>query len=123
MWSCGCVLGELFTGLPIFEENGEDGILIKIFSILGKTGEDSLIDRKSLKNPNACECLDMTNHKLLTVLQLKNRGCNSTLTEQGIDLLKRLLCLNSNVRASSSEALQHSWFQEKPFPKINLMIT
>ena len=45
MWSCGCVLGELASGDPLFKANTEYGMLIAIFRLLGTPGADSELAR------------------------------------------------------------------------------
>jgi serine/threonine protein kinase len=56
---------------------------------------------------------------------LNNTFSNAgVLSEQGFDLLSRLLSFNPKKRITAAEALSHPWFKESPLPqKISMMPT
>jgi len=102
IWSCGCILAELYLRKPLFPGQYEIDQLGKIFGILGTPTEaewpkDSSVLREAF-SPRNC------------------RGLESLFPDiepQALDLLKRMLEINQGIRVSASEALWHQWFVDR----------
>jgi len=99
---------------------GEKEILTQIFSILGNPNEDRLPGWTNSKNYKAFKYSEDNKCKLRKIFPAHYFDSRATLSNQGIDLLERLLYINPVMRISASESLQHPWFQEYPLPKINV---
>lgn len=39
MWSFGCIVAELYTGLPLFPEENEHDVLARMTTLLGSPGK------------------------------------------------------------------------------------
>ncbi|KAF8476074.1 kinase-like domain-containing protein [Kalaharituber pfeilii] len=112
LWSIGCIFGELLSKEPILKGTNEIDQISKIFGLLGVPTETSwpgyrrLPYAKSLTFPKTAKT---TGSLLRTRFPL--------LTNQGIDLLSRLLTLDPEQRITAEEVLQHPYFKEDPKPK------
>lgn len=99
VWSCGCILAELYKRKPIFCGHSEADQLRKIFEIMGPPREDEWPDvplpwvsfRYSKKIP------------LDTVVP--------ELDSAGKDLLEKMLIFDPLKRISAKESLAHAYFR------------
>ncbi|CAN1853426.1 Cell division control protein 2 homolog A [Linum perenne] len=106
VWSVGCIFAEMVNQHPLFPGDSEIDELFKIFRIMGTPNEDiwpgvtSLPDFKSSfpKWPSK---------DLATVVQ--------TLDLAGIDLLRKMLCLDPSKRITARTALEHEYFKDVGF--------
>ncbi|EMD41778.1 hypothetical protein CERSUDRAFT_120728 [Gelatoporia subvermispora B] len=109
MWSVGCIFAELILKEPLFQAKGEIELLSMIFKLLGPPTAASWPNFQTL--PLA---------KTITLPpqqppQLRQKF--PYLTSAGLDLLSRLLTYDPENRISATEALQHPYFNESPYPK------
>ncbi|KAG0185343.1 hypothetical protein DFQ28_009499 [Apophysomyces sp. BC1034] len=113
MWSLGCILGELYTGLPLFPGENEQEQLACIMEIMG-VPDHYLIERSSRKKL----FFDSTDSPRIV---MNSRGkkrrpgsktlahalrCNDALF---LDFLERCLEWDPERRITPAEALQHEW--------------
>ncbi|KAI9700428.1 MAG: serine/threonine protein kinase, CMGC, CDC2/CDK sub [Candelina mexicana] len=108
MWGVGCVFGEMFQGKPILAGNSDINQAQIIFDLVGSPTEDNMPGWSSLPG---CE----------GVKSFKERQGNlrQTFREQGsgaISLLSELLKLDWRTRINAIDALQHSYFRDRPLP-------
>ncbi|KAF7730678.1 hypothetical protein EC973_001627 [Apophysomyces ossiformis] len=113
MWSLGCILGELYTGLPLFPGENEQEQLACIMEIMG-VPDQYLIERSSRKKL----FFDSNdNPRIFTNSRGKKRRpgsktlahalrCNDTLF---LDFIERCLEWDPERRITPAEALQHEW--------------
>jgi len=108
MWSVGCIFGELLLNEPVFRGKTEMDQLNQIIMLLGSPNER--IWPGFSKLPLA---------KSVSLSQPYNnlRQKFSRLSEQGLDLLNRLLTYDPRKRISASDTLRHPYFTERPLPK------
>lgn len=112
MWSIGCIFAELLTKDPVLKGTTEVDQISKIFTLLGVPTEASWPGFRRL--PHA-KSLTFPRTPATTASQLRSRF--PVLTNQGFDLLSRLLCLDPARRITAEEVLRHEYFREEPRPK------
>ncbi|KAL9645010.1 hypothetical protein ABK040_004503 [Willaertia magna] len=118
MWSIGCIFYELITSDVLFKGDNEIDQIKRIFSILGKPTSLSeypkfseLPSIKKFKWNN----IDNPKGRLLLYEKLKNKF---NLSDNGFDLLNRLLGWDPEQRITAKEALDHPFFKEHPLPQM-----
>jgi cell division cycle 2-like protein len=119
LWSIGCIMGELFTKKPMFTGDGKSEILYQIFSTIGNPTEDKWPGWTELQNFKTFKFSSDTKCKLRSIYPKHHFDSRPAVSNCGIDLFERLLCLSPKNRINAPEALQHPYFQEKPYPKPN----
>lgn len=112
IWSCGCILGELFTKEPMFRGGTELAQLEKIFAVCGSPTMTSW--------PDARELRDYPSYKPKKMYTRRLRTEYAKLPSKALDLLDNMLLLDPKKRISAEEALQHDWFKSVKFEPANL---
>lgn len=132
MWSVACIFAELILREPLFAGKNEMDQLDKIFAVLGNPSEENWPGYSQLKLASKVPFNKRhSSNKLRDKFPSRPCGASDSmyLTDSGVDLLKKLFCLDPTKRMSAKEALEHSWFQEEPakversgmpnFPEMN----
>uniref|UniRef100_A0A6T6PG10 Protein kinase domain-containing protein n=1 Tax=Rhodosorus marinus TaxID=101924 RepID=A0A6T6PG10_9RHOD len=107
MWSVGCLLAELLLRTPLFPGSSETDQLDRILKLLGSPSGDIWPAYERL--PNAY-LIGHTNYPPRLRQSLAHLGADV------LDLIEKLLALDSTKRMSATEALQHRWFRAEPLP-------
>lgn len=100
LWSCGCILAELFLRKPLFPGQYEIDQLAKIFGVLGTPTEAEWPANSSVVR----EAFSVQRSQSLDSLL-------SGMEPQALDLLKRMLAFNPSHRGSASQCLWHPYFE------------
>lgn len=102
MWSCGCILGELLSGKPIFPGTSTMNQLEKV---LGLTGRPCREDIESVKSPFAATMLGSLPPSKPQLLEEVFPNASG----EALDLLKGLLQFNPEKRLTAATALKHPY--------------
>eukprot|EP01041_Mallomonas_annulata_P007528 gene7528-15414_t len=118
MWSCGCILAELMLQKPLFPGQGEVDQVTKIFKVLGSPTEQIWPGYSKLPLADKmCKPGSMVHKNKLRELFPKTAFTGGIpLSDNGFDLLTRLLAMDPKHRISASDAVNHPWFMENPLP-------
>lgn len=118
VWSVGCIFAEIILRRVLFSGSSEAEVLRSIFRTLGTPSQSEWDEWQHLPNVRTLRAHEM-NYKvrpLRDALEMSNRAFvnASIVSDDGIDLLQRMLTYNPKNRVSATEALQHPWFSEAP---------
>lgn len=102
MWACGCILGELINGKPIFPGTSTMNQLDRILEV---TGRPSPEDIDSIQSPFAATMLESMRAPATPRLE----ATFPSASPEALDLLRRLLHFNPDKRISPEEALRHPY--------------
>ena len=113
IWSCGCILAELYTGRPLFPGETEAEQFCRIMEIIGAPPAEMLesaLRRKVFFDSNGKPRLVLNSRGKLRIPGSKNLQdvlCSDEL--EFVGFLRKLLTWKPELRPSASEALKHPW--------------
>lgn len=118
VWSLGCVFAELLTLKPLLPGRGELDQIDKIFKLLGTPTEAAWPGVSQLPHMRKVQFKPQPFNRLRDHFK---RGASFTsetaLSDNGLDLMSRMLCLNPEERITTNGCLEHPYFHEHPAPK------
>jgi len=106
IWAAGCILAELLLRVPFFPGESDLEQLAKIFQVRGTPTKDTW--------PGLTDLPDYIAYETYAAQPL--RGIFTAAGDDLLLLLERLLSLNPLTRCTAGEALQMSYFTNKPYP-------
>lgn len=131
LWSVGCIMAELYLGLPLFPGKDYRNQLLLIFQFLGTPGVE---DHDCIKLPRARSYIkllpqylpvDVPDYFNLHPRRLQKLG-NSPVNPAGLDLMTQLLFFNPLHRPDAATSLTHEYLSQyhdptdEPLSKIAL---
>lgn len=137
IWSLGCIIGELYTGNVLFQNDTVQGLLARVVGIMGpfpddmlKTGRlvDNFFTKEKLlyqevtdeeKNKHLseemAELLKQKKKSKIQIMVPKKTSLKARLRTDDamfLDFIRCLLDVDKDRRPSAKEALQHPWITE-----------
>jgi negative regulator of PHO system len=103
IWSAGCIMAEMYTGRPLFPGTTNEDQIVRIFRIMGTPTERTW--------PGITQFPEYKPTFQMYATQ-DLRSILPAIDPTGIDLLQRMLQLRPELRISTTEALQHPWFND-----------
>lgn len=104
LWSIGCILSEIILGKPLFEEQSEIGVLIKIVDILGIINEENF---KGVSQLPTYMSLENNNPKFDFIFE-----DNLEDDKEFIEIIKKFLQIDPKKRLNCEEILNSSLFNK-----------
>ncbi|KAK6182669.1 cyclin-dependent kinase 6 [Patella vulgata] len=101
LWSCGCILAELYNRRPLLCGQSDVEQLKKIFELIGLPSDSDWPDSVSLPRESFKNKPPQPLGKYVPEIDPIGR-----------DLLEKLLCFNQHRRISAREALSHRYFRD-----------
>ncbi|XP_033634689.1 cyclin-dependent kinase 7-like isoform X1 [Asterias rubens] len=106
MWALGCILAELLLRLPFLPGESDLDQLTRIFQTLGTVTEEQWPGMSLL--PDYIEFKKFPGTPLMDIF--------SAATDDLLEVLAALLCINPSKRCTASQALKMKYFSNKPAP-------
>ncbi|KAH3901804.1 probable Mitogen-activated protein kinase FUS3 [Saccharomycodes ludwigii] len=103
IWSCGCILAELFLKRPLFPGKDYRHQLLLMFEVLGTPRGETLLKIPSKRAREYIGSLPQYNP--IDWMEILPKNVNP----MGIDLLARMLCFDADKRISATDALKHPY--------------
>lgn len=110
MWSCGCLMAEMILKEPLFKGKGELQMINLIFACLGTPNDTTWPGFSSLPTVKKMKFDENTRGNLRTKF--------SSLSNEGYELLRKLLLFDTTKRISSRDAFTSKFFEEEPKPSL-----
>ena len=107
MWSLGCIIGEMISGMPIFPGRSTSDQLDCILELIERP---SVEDIKEIQSR-----YDDSTINLLLSNSIRNRSwsdCCPAASDDALDLIRKLLQFIPSKRLTVKEALRHPYFTE-----------
>ena len=121
MWSFGCILVELYLGIPIFPANNEQDLLYKIIEVIGMPPLEIIKQgTRSLKFFNDEGVLKVADNKKTNFKEKNIRNIKNILKDTDGDFAKLIdYCLkwDPKSRITSENALKSSWYIDSIQPE------
>lgn len=119
MWSMGCIFAEMVTGAPLFNGHTDSEQLLKIFKLFGTPTREEWPGIATCPNvkvvlSDARYASQFEQQYPSTFHDFVRSNELSSLGEQGIDLLRRMLHFEPSRRITALDAYKHPFLQGVP---------
>lgn len=108
IWSCGCIMAELFRRSPLFCGQSEADQLDKIFQVLGTPSEEDWPDNVTLSR-----------NAFLKHFQTRLQDHVPEICSNGVDVLEKMLRFKPNDRISAADSLNHIYFSSSGYTPVS----
>ncbi|XP_060788359.1 mitogen-activated protein kinase 13 isoform X1 [Neoarius graeffei] len=103
IWSVGCIMGEMFNGKTLFKGKDYMDQLVQIMKVTGTPGPEFIEKLESQEAKNYVKSLPFYPRKDFSALFPRA-------SKQAVDLLEKMLVLDTDTRVTADGALAHSYF-------------
>ena len=111
MWAVGCTLaGFLFKMDTFFKGSDNNDQLVKIVDTMGTAALFDYMRRYKINMPKQLVKL-ISNTEQVPLESYVNQNNYSRVTQDGIDLLYKMLVYDKNGRITPTDAMQHPFFE------------
>jgi serine/threonine protein kinase len=110
MWALGCVFAELLQNKPLLPGNTVLDQISEVYQLLGSPNE------KIWPGYSQLPLLSKAEVKLPEYPYSNLAATFPDLSDNGLDLMSRLLTYDPSKRITAAKAMEHPYFVEKPFP-------
>jgi serine/threonine protein kinase len=114
IWSEGCILVEICTGVHLFGEDNALGVMSLIYKIFGSFNDDILPGFKKFPSYRIFDSLPSTQGIGLINYIKKNQKFNFV-NEDFYNLIEKMLCIDPKKRINAKDCLAHKWFLNRNF--------
>ncbi|KAK4921265.1 serine/threonine protein kinase, CMGC, CDC2/CDK subfamily [Elasticomyces elasticus] len=108
LWGVGCIFGEMFELKPILEGRTDVDQCHRIFALVGSPTETTM--------PGWTDLAGCEGTKVFETRKGDIEKRFGQIGNEGLDLLKKLLCLDWRTRINAHDALEHEYFHTAPLP-------
>ncbi|KAK3048949.1 serine/threonine protein kinase, CMGC, CDC2/CDK sub [Extremus antarcticus] len=109
LWGVGCVFGEMFERKPILEGKSDVDQCHRIFQLVGSPTDRTMPGWSELPGCDGTKDFETQQGNI-------EKRFGPHIGPSGMDLLKKLLCLDWRKRINAIDALQHEYFTTAPLP-------
>nr|AAN31641.3 p38 mitogen activated protein kinase [Biomphalaria glabrata] len=109
IWSVGCIMAEMLCGKPLFPGSDHIDQLTRILSLVGTPSEELMEEIKSNDAKLFIKSLPVMQHKDFKVVF-------SGASPLAIDLMEKMLDLNTKTRLNATQALAHEYLKQYADP-------
>ncbi|CAD8180034.1 unnamed protein product [Paramecium octaurelia] len=105
MWSVGCIIAEMFNGLPLFLGTSAVDQLVEIIKVLGSPSREEVISMNKEYDI-----------KQYNIVQIRKKDWANVFVNEidplAVDLVSKILTYCPKTRLSAIQALSHSYFDD-----------
>lgn len=110
IWSLGCTMaGMIFKVDPFFKGSDNNDQLVRIAKVMGTEGLVAYLKKYKLNLPSAIAKI-MKNFPRVAFEDLVTKANQHLVTEDGLDLLSKMLVYDKNGRITPADAMKHPYF-------------
>ena len=110
VWSLGCTMaGMIFKVDPFFKGCDNNDQLIKIVKVMGTDDLIQYLKKYKLNLPSQIAKV-MKAYPQVDLEEFVTKNNQSLVSEEGLDLLRKMLMYDKNLRCTPVEAMSHSYF-------------
>ncbi|QIW99016.1 hypothetical protein AMS68_004534 [Peltaster fructicola] len=109
VWGVGCVFAEMYERKPILEGRTDVDQCVRIFQLIGSPTDETMPGWHKLPG---CEGQNQWDYKKGDI----DQRFGSRMSKTGLELLKKMLCLDWRKRVNAIDALAHPYFTTAPLP-------
>jgi len=115
MWAVGCILGEMINGKPVFPGSST---LNQLERIVALTGDVERLANVCKAYPQMVDQIRSTMKQPMDPPEVRWKKMFPTASPDALDLLQKLLALESDKRITAAEALAHKYVEQFHMPDV-----